>query len=102
MKVVFMHHGMAEEPPPRGRRSWPPPLELLPYHLYHRLQCHLRLALRILHHVLRDFFGGPGLAVRSRPWSRPDSRICSSGAYGRSSRARCGGRAGGRGPRQKV
>jgi hypothetical protein len=60
---------------------------LLPYHLWHRLRCHLRLPIKILHHILRDSIGGLGLAVRSRPWSHPDSRIYSSSAYGRSSHA---------------
>jgi hypothetical protein len=57
---------------------------------------------RILHHIFRDCFGGLGLAVRSRPWSRPDSRIYGSSVYDRSSRARRGGHVGGRGPGQKY
>jgi hypothetical protein len=31
--VVLVHHEMAEEPPPRGRRSWPLRWSLLLYHL---------------------------------------------------------------------
>jgi hypothetical protein len=58
-----------------------------------RLRRHLRLPLG-LHDILRDSFGGPGLADRSRPWSRPDNRICDS-------RARYRSRIGGRGPGQK-
>jgi hypothetical protein len=71
---------------------------LLPYHLWHRL----RLPLRILHHILRESFRGLGLAVRSWPWSCPDSCICGSGAYGRSSHAHRDGCTEGRGPVQKV
>jgi hypothetical protein len=66
---------------------------LLPYHLWHRLQRHLRLLLR-LHNILRDSIESLRLTVRSRPWSCPDSRICGN-------RARCGGRIRGRRPGQK-
>jgi hypothetical protein len=74
---------------------------LPPYHLWHRIRCHLRLLLRLLWHALRDSFRGSGLAVRSWPWSRPDNRFYSSGACGRSSCARRSGCAGGRGAGQQ-
>jgi hypothetical protein len=104
--------------PPSFPRRWQPPRRrsrhranddhgplhwnLLPYHLWHRLWCHLRLLLRILHHVFRDSLRGPGLTDWSLPRSHPDSCICGSSAYDRSSCAHRGGRARGRGPGQKV
>jgi hypothetical protein len=73
----------------RGPLRW----SLLLIHLWHHLQCHLRLPLE-LHDILKDSFEGPGLTDRSWPQSHPDNRIYSS-------HARHGGHAGGRGPGQK-
>jgi hypothetical protein len=93
MKVVREHHETRRSHRHADDDHGPFRWSLLLYHLWHWLLRHLQLPLR-LYHVLRDSFGGLGLADRSQPRSRPDSRICDS-------RARRGGRTGVGVPRQK-